>query len=123
MATEQLDEFLGTKEQPAWRRWVKWIAIAVGVILLVLLAFRLFGKAEAPGYATAPVRRGDLTVTEVCFEVGCSSLGTFSTRFTELVGVPPTVYREQSADATDGIPACLAKNITRPIRNREAQRG
>ncbi|WP_334656337.1 efflux RND transporter periplasmic adaptor subunit [Sphingomonas panaciterrae] len=63
MATEQLDEFLGTKEQPAWRRWVKWIAIAVGVILLVLLAFRLFGKAEAPGYATAPVRRGDLTVT------------------------------------------------------------
>ena len=40
---------------------------------------------------------------------------------TELVGVPPTVYREQSADATDGIPACLAKNITRPIRNREAQ--
>ena len=66
---------------------------------------------------------GDLTVTEVCFEVGCSSLGTFSTRFTELVGVPPTVYREESADATDGIPACLAKNITRPIRNREAQRG
>ncbi len=69
-------------------------------------------------------RGGDLSVTEVCFEVGCSSLGTFSTRFTELVGgVPPTVYREQSADATDGIPACLAKNITRPIRNREAQRG
>ena len=69
------------------------------------------------------LRRGDLTVTEVCFEVGCSSLGTFSTRFTELVGVPPTVYREQSADATDGIPACLAKNITRPIRNREAPLG
>ena len=66
------------------------------------------------------LRDHDRSVTEVCFEVGCSSLGTFSTRFTELVGVPPTVYREQSADATDGIPACLAKNITRPIRNREA---
>lgn len=63
MATEQLDDFLGTKAQPAWRRWAKWAAIAVGVILLILLAFRLFGKAETPGYATAPVRRGDLTVT------------------------------------------------------------
>ncbi|MDF2493959.1 efflux RND transporter periplasmic adaptor subunit [Sphingomonas sp.] len=63
MATEQLDDFLGTKAQPAWRRWAKWAAIAVGVILLILLAFRLFGTAETPGYATAPVRRGDLTVT------------------------------------------------------------
>ena len=40
--------------------------------------------------AMALLRRGDLSVTEVCFEVGCSSLGTFSTRFTELVGVPPS---------------------------------
>ena len=43
--------------------------------------------------AMALLRRGDLSVTEVCFAVGCSSLGTFSTRFTELVGVPPSVYR------------------------------
>jgi AraC-like DNA-binding protein len=69
------------------------------------------------------LRRGDLSVTEVCFEVGCSSLGTFSTRFTELVGVAPTVYRSQSAQATEGIPACVAKQVTRPIRNQEAPGG
>ncbi|WP_448810009.1 helix-turn-helix transcriptional regulator [Agromyces bauzanensis] len=66
------------------------------------------------------LRRGDLSVTEVCFTVGCSSLGTFSTRFTELVGIPPSVYREQEAQATAGMPACTAKQVTRPIRNREA---
>jgi AraC-like DNA-binding protein len=70
--------------------------------------------------AMALLRRGDLSVTEVCFEVGCSSLGTFSSRFTELVGVPPSVYRSQSAGATAGMPACVAKRVTRPIRNREA---
>jgi AraC-like DNA-binding protein len=62
------------------------------------------------------LRRGDLSVTEVCFEVGCSSLGTFSTRFTELVGVPPSVYRVQAARATAGMPPCVAKKVTRPIR-------
>ncbi|MCW4384487.1 helix-turn-helix transcriptional regulator [Salinibacterium sp. SYSU T00001] len=66
------------------------------------------------------LRRGDLSVTEVCFAVGCSSLGSFSTRFAELVGVPPSVYRLQSADTTAGIPACLARQATRPVRNREA---
>jgi AraC-like DNA-binding protein len=71
--------------------------------------------------AMALLRGGELTVTEVCFEVGCSSLGTFSTRFTELVGVPPSVYREQAARATAGMPPCVAKQVTRPVRNREAQ--
>jgi AraC-like DNA-binding protein len=70
--------------------------------------------------AMALLRRGDLSVTEVCFEVGCSSLGTFSTRFTELVGVPPSVYREQAGGATMGMPPCVAKQVTKPIRNREA---
>ena len=80
--------------------------------------------------AMALLRRGDLSVTEVCFEVGCSSLGTFSTRFTELVGVSPSVYRQQAASptagagtiahATAGMPPCVAKQVTRPIRNREA---
>ncbi|MEN4478880.1 helix-turn-helix transcriptional regulator [Mycolicibacterium cosmeticum] len=70
--------------------------------------------------AMALLRRGDRTVTEVCFAVGCSSLGTFSTRFTELVGVPPSVYREQTAGATQRLPSCLEKNVTKPIRNREA---
>ena len=70
--------------------------------------------------AMALLRHGDLSVTEVCFEVGCSSLGTFSSRFTELVGVPPSIYRRQAAGATAGMPSCVAKQVTRPIRNREA---
>jgi AraC-like DNA-binding protein len=70
--------------------------------------------------AMALLRRGDLTVTEVCFEVGCSSLGTFSTRFTELVGMPPSAYRREAAGATAGMAPCVAKRVTKPIRNREA---
>jgi AraC-like DNA-binding protein len=70
--------------------------------------------------AMALLRRGDLSVTEVCFTVGCSSLGTFSTRFTELVGMPPSVYRREAALATQGLPACVAKQVTKPVRNREA---
>jgi AraC-like DNA-binding protein len=71
--------------------------------------------------AMALLRRGDLSVTEVCFAVGCSSLGTFSTRFTELVGMPPSAYRKQQAEATEGLPPCVAKQVTRPVRNREAR--
>jgi AraC-like DNA-binding protein len=78
--------------------------------------------------AMALLRRGDLSVTEVCFAVGCSSLGTFSTRFAELVGVPPSVYRRDAArsaagTSTEGSPACVAGRVTRPIRNREAPLG
>jgi AraC-like DNA-binding protein len=83
--------------------------------------------------AMALLRRGDLSVTQICFEVGCSSLGTFSTRFTELVGMPPSTYRLSAACATAGMPSCVAKQVTRPVRpdrsvrpdllvrNREAQ--
>jgi transcriptional regulator GlxA family with amidase domain len=70
--------------------------------------------------AMALLRRGDLSVTDVCFAVGCQSLGTFSTRFTELVGVPPSTYRREAADSVAGIPSCVAKQVTRPVRNREA---
>jgi len=70
--------------------------------------------------AMAMLRRGDLSVTDVCFAVGCASLGTFSTRFTELVGVPPSVYRRDAAGATAGMPSCVARQVTRPVRNREA---
>ena len=89
--------------------------------------FRL-AYGEAPyGYlmtrrierAMAMLRRGGLSVTEVCFAVGCQSLGTFSTRFTELVGVPPSSYRRLAA-STAGMPSCVAKEVPRPIRNREA---
>jgi AraC-like DNA-binding protein len=70
--------------------------------------------------AMALLRRGDLSVTDVCFAVGCQSLGTFSTRFTELVGVPPSVYRREAGEATKGVPSCVVKTVTRPVRNREA---
>jgi AraC-like DNA-binding protein len=70
--------------------------------------------------AMALLRRGDLSVTDVCFAVGCASLGTFSTRFTELVGMPPSTYRREAARGAAGLPACVAKQVTRPIRNREA---
>jgi len=86
--------------------------------------------------ATALLRRGDVSVTEVCFAVGCASLGTFTTRFTELVGMPPGAFRRQAAQAAadaagaardagsaikvEGMPACVAKQVSRPVRNREA---
>ena len=78
--------------------------------------------------AMALLQRGDLSVTEVCFEVGCSSLGTFSTRFTELVGVPPSVYQREARTPVEGVssvmagvPSVLAKRVARPVRNREAR--
>ncbi|GGF92852.1 transcriptional regulator [Rhodococcoides trifolii] len=69
------------------------------------------------------LRRGDRTVTDACFAVGFSSLGTFSTRFSELVGMSPSAYRRSAVGATDGVPACLVKVATKPVRNREADSG
>src|SRR5437660_12582569 len=71
--------------------------------------------------AMALLRRGGLSVTEVCFAVGCSSLGTFSTRFTELVGMPPSSYQRRAASAMAGMAPCVAKQVTKPITNREAR--
>ncbi|MDF9714731.1 helix-turn-helix transcriptional regulator [Nocardioides sp. ChNu-99] len=69
------------------------------------------------------LRRGGLSVTEVCFAVGYGSLGTFSTRFTELVGMAPSTYRARAAAGDGaGIPPCVAKQATRPVRNGEAPR-
>jgi len=73
--------------------------------------------------AMALLRQGELSVTDVCFEVGCASLGTFSTRFTELVGMSPSAYRREQGHATQGMPSCVARQVTRPIRNREAPVG
>lgn len=70
--------------------------------------------------AMALLRRGDLSVTEVCFTVGFSSLGTFSTRFTEVVGVAPSAYRRAASETAGGMPPCVEKFVTRPVRNREA---
>jgi AraC-like DNA-binding protein len=103
-------------------------ALARGVHLSAGHLSREFKKAygEAP-YSYLMTRRieramqllraGELSVTDVCFEVGCQSLGTFSTRFTELVGVPPSVYRQQAAEAMAGVPSCVVKQVTRPIRS------
>src|SRR5437762_8883192 len=71
--------------------------------------------------AMALLRRGGLSVTEVCFAVGCSSLGTFSTRFTELVGVPPSTYARQETQPMARVPPCVSKRVTRPVRNQEAR--
>ena len=71
--------------------------------------------------AMALLRRGDLSVTDVCFSVGCASLGTFTTRFSELVGLSPGAYQRAQAQATAGMPSCVARQVTRPIRNREAR--
>jgi len=80
--------------------------------------------------AMALLRGSDLSVTDICFAVGCSSLGTFSTRFTELVGMPPSAYRRRVAQAAagrattgqapTGLPSCVARQVARPVRNREA---
>jgi transcriptional regulator GlxA family with amidase domain len=71
--------------------------------------------------AKALLRRGDMTVTDVCMAVGCTSLGSFSSRFTELVGESPSAYRARSHEQLAGVPACIAKIFTRPVRNGEAK--
>ena len=70
--------------------------------------------------AKALLRRGDMSVTDACFAVGSTSLGSFSSRFTELVGESPSAYRARSHSAAAVIPACVIKVMTRPIRNEEA---
>ena len=72
--------------------------------------------------AMALLRRGDLSVTEVCFEVGCQSLGTFSTRFSELVGMSPSTYK-QAAREMQGVPTCVVKQVSRPVRARSIRNG
>lgn len=67
--------------------------------------------------AMALLRRGDLSVTDVCFAVGCQSLGTFSTRFSELVGMSPSDYKVRSREEMAGVPSCESKKVTRPLRN------
>jgi transcriptional regulator GlxA family with amidase domain len=70
--------------------------------------------------AKALLRRGDMSVTEACFAVGCTSLGTFSTRFTELVGESPSAYRARSHSAAAVIAPCVLQVMTKPVRNQEA---
>jgi AraC-like DNA-binding protein len=66
--------------------------------------------------AKALLRRGDLSVTEVCMAVGCTSLGSFSARFTEVVGETPTAYRARDHSMLAGVPGCISRDLTRPNR-------
>ena len=102
-------------------------ALAAGVHMSAGHLSREFKKAYGePPYsylmtrrverAMTLLRRGDLSVTDICFSVGFGSLGTFSTRFSELVGMSPSVYREKATEGGGGIPPCVSKQVTRPIR-------
>jgi transcriptional regulator GlxA family with amidase domain len=73
--------------------------------------------------AKALLRRGDMTVTEVCFAVGCTSLGSFSSRFTELVGETPSAYRVRNHEAASRVPSCVVMRWDRPSRSGEATSG
>ncbi len=68
--------------------------------------------------AKALLRRGDMSVTDVCLAVGCTSLGSFSARFTELAGETPTAYRARDHGALENVPGCIARDLTRPDRSR-----
>src|SRR6187551_632486 len=72
--------------------------------------------------AQALLRRGDMSVTDVCMAVGCTSLGSFSARFTALVGETPTSYRSRDHRAVTAMPGCVAKDATRPRRRVEQDR-
>jgi len=72
--------------------------------------------------AKALLRRGDLSVTEVCMEVGCTSLGSFSARFAQLVGETPTAYRARDHGGLAGVPGCIARDLTRPSPQTEQDR-
>ena len=67
--------------------------------------------------AKALLRRGDVSVTDACFAVGCTSLGSFSSRFTELVGESPSAYRARSHSPVEFIPPCIIMVMTKPIRS------
>jgi len=73
--------------------------------------------------AKALLRRGDVSVTDVCFAVGWASLGSFSARFTELVGETPSMYRARDHDELRILPTCLAMVLTRPRNGRSSQGG
>jgi AraC-like DNA-binding protein len=66
--------------------------------------------------AKALLRRGELSVTEVCMAVGWTSLGSFSARFAQVVGESPTAYRARDHSGLAGVPGCIAKDLTRPTR-------
>jgi transcriptional regulator GlxA family with amidase domain len=71
--------------------------------------------------AKALLRRGDMSVTDVCFAVGCTSLGSFSSRFTELVGETPSAYRTRDHSSTAQVPGCVTSQSSRPSRSAQSR--
>jgi AraC-like DNA-binding protein len=67
--------------------------------------------------------RGGMSVTDACMTVGCTSLGSFSSRFTEIVGETPSAYRSREHPAVTAMPPCVAKVRTRPTRNAPSRNG
>jgi AraC-like DNA-binding protein len=67
--------------------------------------------------------RSGMSVTDACMTVGCTSLGSFSSRFTEIVGESPSAYRSREHHAVAAMPPCVAKVNTRPTRNKPSRNG
>ncbi|MGC2485837.1 MAG: helix-turn-helix transcriptional regulator [Acidimicrobiales bacterium] len=65
--------------------------------------------------AQAFLRLG-MSVTDTCVSVGCTSLGSFSSRFREVVGMTPTQYRELDYGDIEQMPSCISMFVTRPRR-------
>jgi AraC-like DNA-binding protein len=72
--------------------------------------------------AMALLRRGDLSVTDVCMTVGFTSLGSFSSTFAKLVGEPPSAYRARDHSRLAPVPPCVTRAWTRPNKNGEARK-
>lgn len=72
--------------------------------------------------AKALLRQG-ASVTDTCFAVGCTSLGSFSARFTEIVGQTPSQYRALDHRDHEALPACISRFVTRPQRHPVPARG
>src|SRR6516165_11505496 len=72
--------------------------------------------------AMALLRRGHMSVTDVCMAVGFTSLGSFSSTFTRLVGESPSAYRARDHSGFSSVPPCVVRAWTRPGRIGEAPR-
>lgn len=67
--------------------------------------------------------RDGASVTDACMAVGCTSLGSFSSRFADIVGMTPSAYRAREHHAVNAMPACVAKTQTRPVRSASSRIG
>lgn len=118
---EPIDDFLGVKPVPVWRRYLKWVFVAIGVVLLALLLKSCFGSKAEAGYATQPAERGNLTVT-------VSATGKLAptnqvTVGSQLSGLVTKVVVDVNDRVTAGQPLALIdpQQIDDQIRQQQAQ--